>query len=262
MLERLLTMQHVEKNIFFVKNETSESIAGFWIKQFGTTNWGENQLTSELESGDSCTFVFINPLSNKKRYDLMFRTESSINAGLSYRKLSVFITNLTAIIFQNIDKDFLIGETGPAGGIIFYDKMSNSNGWRYLEAAPQNSEFVSEWGAFNYDVLDTQLAIGSGKSNTQLIVNFLNSIKEKKGAALRCNELIISGFSDWFLPSSDELFLMHSNIFNTGNFQNAWYWSSSQYFSMTAWNQNFNFAGAKFNAYKNELLFVRAARAF
>ena len=33
-------------------------------------------------------------------------------------------------------KTYTIGETGPAGGLIFYDQGSVINGWRYLEAAP------------------------------------------------------------------------------------------------------------------------------
>ena len=32
--------------------------------------------------------------------------------------------------------DYKIGDEGPAGGIIFYDKGEYSDGWRYLEAAP------------------------------------------------------------------------------------------------------------------------------
>jgi hypothetical protein len=40
-----------------------------------------------------------------------------------------------------------IGGTGPAGGHIFYDKGSYSNGWRYLEAAPVSTEWTDkEWG--------------------------------------------------------------------------------------------------------------------
>jgi hypothetical protein len=34
---------------------------------------------------------------------------------------------------------YKIGDTGPAGGFVFYDKGNNSGGWRYLEAAPEDS---------------------------------------------------------------------------------------------------------------------------
>lgn len=38
---------------------------------------------------------------------------------------------------------YKIGSDGPAGGIVFYDKGSVSDGWRYLEAAP--SDFAYSW---------------------------------------------------------------------------------------------------------------------
>ena len=35
---------------------------------------------------------------------------------------------------------YCIGVSGPAGGVIFYDKGYESDGWRYLEAAPDNCD--------------------------------------------------------------------------------------------------------------------------
>ena len=29
--------------------------------------------------------------------------------------------------------DYNIGDLGPAGGIVFYDKGNNKDGWRYIE---------------------------------------------------------------------------------------------------------------------------------
>ena len=33
-------------------------------------------------------------------------------------------------------QEYKVGDTGPAGGLIFFDKGALTNGWRYLEAAP------------------------------------------------------------------------------------------------------------------------------
>jgi len=38
---------------------------------------------------------------------------------------------------------YQIGDTGPAGGIVFYDRGFISDGWRYLEATPASAEFTA-----------------------------------------------------------------------------------------------------------------------
>ncbi|MHC6204719.1 CsgG/HfaB family protein, partial [Breznakiellaceae bacterium SP9] len=47
-------------------------------------------------------------------------------------------------------KVYNIGDKGPAGGIIFFDKLSDAGGWRYLEAAPAGTEQILPWGADGY----------------------------------------------------------------------------------------------------------------
>jgi hypothetical protein len=61
---------------------------------------------------------------------------------------------------------YKIGDTGPAGGIIFYDKKVFTNGWRYLEAIPAEMEFTAQWGTERTDVQKLETAVGTGKSNT------------------------------------------------------------------------------------------------
>ena len=124
----------------------------------------------------------------------------------------------------------IVGGTGQAGGLIFYDKGNDSDGWRYLEAAPVESEFLAEWGADDVDVSGTLLTIGSGKSNTDIIIAKLNLIGETGKAAQICRNLNINGFQDWFLPSKEELYMMFSFLAADalGCFECDWYSSSSQ----------------------------------
>jgi hypothetical protein len=137
---------------------------------------------------------------------------------------------------------YKIGDTGPAGGLIFYDKGNNNGGWRYLEAAPVEAEFQVQWDAVNNLGLEgTQELIGSGKRNTQFIVEKFSQISgEWDTAAQKADDLVFNGFDDWFLPSKAELDQMYGNLKrkNLGNYKNNWYWSSSSDKNM-AYSQDF-----------------------
>jgi len=83
--------------------------------------------------------------------------------------------------------------------------------------------------------------------------------------------LTLGGFSDWYLPSKDELNLMYLNIGqgsstnpNHGDFSNGFYWSSTEmelYDNDYAWGQYFNDGFQSINV-KDSNYFVRAIRAF
>jgi hypothetical protein len=168
---------------------------------------------------------------------------------------------------------YKVGGIGPAGGYVFYDKGSYSDGWRYLEAAPADTEWDNniEWGGFTYSVKGTAAEIGSGKSNTDKIVQKLGNYEpfhnRSDYAAKLCADLIYGGYDDWFLPSKDELNMMYENLKQNdlGNFAGSWYWSSSQ--SSTdknrAWGQTF-YSGNQSDKikYDHSIRRVRAVRAF
>jgi TolB-like protein len=136
--------------------------------------------------------------------------------------------------------DYRIGDWGPAGGIVFYDKGKTTDGWRYLEAAPKELEAELNWIATEQypEKLPLSGSMGSGKKNTAVIVEFLEAIEENYrdsmgipiNAAPYCAALDYDGFQDWFLPGIEELELMEKNLW-----QNGWgdfafmqvYWSSS-----------------------------------
>ena len=158
---------------------------------------------------------------------------------------------------------YKLGDTGPAGGLIFYDKGVFSEGWRYLEAAPEGTDFTAKWGAYRQNVAGTGTTVGSGKRNTQLIVDRLKQLGENDRAAQICTGLEINGFKDWFLPCKEELDFMYKNLKQKGlgGFGNVWYWSSSQNSNGGAWVQYFS-RGRQLSYRKNYSLSVRAIRAF
>jgi hypothetical protein len=130
---------------------------------------------------------------------------------------------------------YKIGDKGPAGGLIFYDKGNNNGGWRYLEAAPVEAEFQANWSDDAYRIDDNEYTtkndIGSGKRNTQVIVQKLRQATGNWNTApQKAQDLSFNGFNDWFLPSQGELDLMFGNLKrkNIGDFQDEWYWTSTE----------------------------------
>ena len=52
---------------------------------------------------------------------------------------------------DSTETTYELGEAGPAGGIVFYDKGDNTDGWRYMEVTNEDlGEF--EWGCYNTPV--------------------------------------------------------------------------------------------------------------
>jgi hypothetical protein len=69
-------------------------------------------------------------------------------------------------------------------------------------------------------------------------------------------------YTDWRLPTTNELNLLYSQRITVGGFASASYWSSSEYDSTTAWNQNFDGGTQNYLTSKNHSIYVRAVRAF
>jgi len=141
---------------------------------------------------------------------------------------------------------YKIGDTGPAGGVIFYDKGNNAEGWRYLEAAPVEAEFQAAWSDNSFYVNDdnykTRKEIGYGKRNTQFIVEkFRQTTGNWNTAAQKAHDFSLNGFEDWFLPSQGELDLIFGNLKrkNLVEFKNEWYWSSTEDGYYRSYCQNF-----------------------
>ena len=154
-----------------------------------------------------------------------------------------------------------IGQIGPGGGLVFFDKGNNVGGWQYLETATNEQSTGLAWGCNGTSIPGTQFTVGSGESNTSLIVA---GCIEASFAAKICDNLSLGGQSDWFLPSRDELNLMYKNLHtnNQGNFGiNSAYWSSTEGGNGLAWFFSFDDGNADYFS-KNGPTYVRAVRAF
>ena len=179
------------------------------------------------------------------------------------RSVVINARGVTKVSFGGV---FTVGQPGPAGGIVFFDKGSYSDGWRYLEAASADIAGTAEWGAFERDVGRTTTGRGSGRRNTQIIADYLKETGETGRAAQVTQEFRQGGYADWFLPSKDELNLLYVNLKQRGlgRFQNGMYWSSSESDRYIAWVQNFG-DGGQWNdsdGYKSRPRYVRAIRQF
>lgn len=163
---------------------------------------------------------------------------------------------------KNLEKtSYTIGDRGPAGGWIFYDKGASSEGWRYLEAAPDDLG-QTEWGCVGVPVIDARSAeIGTGSTNTQAIVK---ACVEPDCAARLAAKYSAGAKDDWFLPSMDELNAMYVNLHKKGkgNFKGIYYWSSSEQGPTTSWYQSFGTGDQSYNDKDYFYGLVRPIRAF
>ena len=167
---------------------------------------------------------------------------------------------------------YSLKDIGPAGGYIFYINPNSAvDGWKYLEAAPASTDTIAVWGGSGTTVSGADgIVIGTGRQNTLDIVAQFGETEPYQGliyAAKICNDLTVSNggvvYSDWFLPSKDELNLMRSilYLYGYGGFSPNDYWWSSEYGANSAWYQNFG-DGFQVPGVKYGKLHVRASRAF
>ena len=185
-----------------------------------------------------------------------------------------------------------IGNTGPGGGVVFYDAGSQQSWGRYLEFAPEgwsgskidpktswcnvsdilftNATKLPQWGFLGQ-------TLGDGKENTDLILTRCSS-----GAAVEVRAYRGGGQSDWFLPSIGELneLCKYASDQETGDLKYScqlriwppsrefgktsdsnFYWSSSETSFNTALAQFFGSGNTNY-AYKTNSYAFRPIRAF
>jgi hypothetical protein len=186
-----------------------------------------------------------------------------LNSNTTYyaRAYAVTENNISAYGNEVSFTTLSVGQTGPGGGIVFFNKGNTNGGWQYLESATSDQSTGIEWGCNSTSIPETQLTVGSGEANTALIVA---GCTDPSFAAKLCDNLSLGGQTDWFLPSRDELHLMYKNLGQNGqgNFNTSTiYWSSNESATSGAWYFTFGSGTAATNnkVFQN---YVRAVRAF
>jgi len=114
------------------------------------------------------------------------------------------------------------------GGIVFYTGATYC-----LISAQDDISSGIEWGCSGTLINATGLTIGTGHDNTYQITTHCAT---RPISASLCSTLNLSGYTDWYLPSRDELSQMYYYRNTIGRFTNdsVGYWSSSEIESTTA----------------------------
>jgi hypothetical protein len=142
------------------------------------------------------------------------------------------------------------------GGIIFYIDGTGQHG---LISATSDQSTGAEWGCYGTAISGADgTAIGTGNQNT---IDIMAGCSTAGIAARLCGDLVLGGYSDWYLPSKDELDKLFLNRSQVGGFSYIMYWNSSEYDINTAWFQSFT-TGSTGHFDKSITTGVRAIRAF
>jgi len=148
-----------------------------------------------------------------------------------------------------------IGTSCQGGKVAYVD----GTGLHGLIAALSDQSTGVLWGCYGTAISGADgTAIGTGLQNT---IDIMAGCSTAGIAARLCRGVTINGYSDWYLPSKDELNQLYINRIAIGGFTTYYYWSSSENASGSAWGQYWD-GGAQGSAHKDNPSDVRAVRGF
>ncbi|HRI20476.1 MAG TPA: DUF1566 domain-containing protein [Panacibacter sp.] len=146
------------------------------------------------------------------------------------------------------------------GGIVFWVDSLGEHG---LIADETDLGLFIWWGGEFPITGAIKRAIGAGNANTKKIIRLQG--KTGSYAALECAKSARGGYSDWFLPSINELSKLYQRRSIIGGFDGDFYWSSTEIAgessNYAAWVVYFP-DGSIAGNYKYNAFSVRAIRSF
>lgn len=156
---------------------------------------------------------------------------------------------------------YIVGEAAE-GGIIAYILQSFDPGYdplvqHGLVVSIPDVSTGAVWGCAGTSI-STGIAIGEGNQNT---INIIAGCPTAGIAAKLCGDLVESGYSDWYLPSQNELSRIYLNRAIIGVFANAQYWNSTEGGADFAGSMDFSGTGG-YVTNKANLYRVKGVRSF
>jgi len=217
----------------------------------GSPTIADSKITSGTGSG-TYICVVTGLTSNTTYYIRAFATNA---AGTVYGDQNSFTTLTTPIVGESFQ-----------GGKIAYILQSGDPGYvlgeiHGLIAAPSDQSTGASWGCSGTSISGTSMLLGTGQANTTLIVNGCSTA----GIAARlCDDLELNGYTDWYLPSLNEIIKLFNNREIIGGFDtvSGIYWTSYEGSSTQAMEKDFFGYGNQTFPLKSTLLRVRAVRSF
>jgi len=165
-------------------------------------------------------------------------------------------------------KPLAIGDIYQGGKIAYID----GTGQHGLIAAAADQSTLMAWSNIQDTLVGTTgNAIGTGQANTIAIVGQIVSLPDRvtctSGAAYACDHKVfgvVPQYSDWYLPSQDELNQLYFNQTAIGGFvSGGYYWSSSERDATHALDQIFGIGRGEQGWNTKDYAFrVRAVRSF
>lgn len=224
-LDLMYSENILDNHQYWASTESNESASTAYIK---TPNGGSNYWFKAA----SC---FVHPIRAFGNWTMGCMDETACN----YNTYANLADGSCTYEEQGYDcNGDVIAQIGDQieGGLLFYLDDSNSRGL----VVTSNDIGQFEWGCMDEVINETSAtALGYGYANSLNIVSNCNEIPIAASVCLNLNYL---GYSDWFLPSKFELEQIYeiSGDENIGNFEDSWYWSSTQYDNNSTWVVDFN----------------------
>jgi hypothetical protein len=238
----------------------ANSSADDFIRNKPTSPAGANDSETKAAAGKGPDIINAIPSMTKAERDALKPVAGMVVYNRTANKPNYY-NGKTWMTF-NETLAFSIGENF-GGGVLAYTLQSGDPGFipgevHGLIAAPADQSISAEWGCDGTTLAGTSANLGTGAANTAAIVKGCTTAGI---AAKKCADLELNGYSDWYLPSKDELNKLYMNKEAIGGLSSAFYWSSSGETYNMAWVQNFA-DGNQYTNRKNYPNGVRAVRAF